>query len=95
MEASASTCRATRSAARASEARAAALCRTRLSATWVAFATTGDPNNSLIPHWPAYEKGRRATMVFNNEMKVVDDYRGDFVRMIADAVPTTPDPRKA
>jgi para-nitrobenzyl esterase len=67
----------------------------RLSAAWVAFATTGDPNNSLIPHWPAYDARRRATMVFDNEMKVVDDYRGDFVRMIADAVPTTPDPRKA
>jgi hypothetical protein len=34
-------------------------------------------------------------MVFNNDMKVVDDYRGDFVRMIADANPNTPDPRKA
>jgi para-nitrobenzyl esterase len=67
----------------------------RLSAAWVAFATTGDPNNSLIPHWPAYDAKTRATMVFDNEMKVVDDYRGDFVRMIADAVPTTPDPRKA
>jgi para-nitrobenzyl esterase len=67
----------------------------RLAATWVAFATSGDPNNSLIPHWPAYEKGKRATMVFNNDMKVVDDYRGDFVRMIADAAPNVPDPRKA
>ena len=67
----------------------------RLAATWVAFATTGDPNNSTIPHWPAYDAKRRATMVFNTEMKVVDDYRGDFVRMIADAVPTTPDPRRA
>ena len=67
----------------------------RLAATWVAFATTGDPNNATIPHWPAYDAKRRATMVFNTEMKVVDDYRGDFVRMIADAVPTTPDPRKA
>jgi para-nitrobenzyl esterase len=67
----------------------------RLSAAWVAFATTGDPNNSLIPHWPAYDAKRRATMVFNNEMRVVDDYRGDFVRMIADAAPATPDPRKA
>ncbi len=67
----------------------------RLAATWVAFATSGDPNNNLIPHWPAYEAGRRATMVFNNEMKVVDDYRGDFVRMIADVVPNTPDPRRA
>ena len=67
----------------------------RLAATWVAFATTGDPNNSLIPRWPAYDAAKRATMVFNTEMKVIDDYRGDFVRMIADAAPGTPDPRKA
>jgi para-nitrobenzyl esterase len=67
----------------------------RLSATWVAFATSGDPNNPLIPHWPAYEPGRRATMVFDTQMRVVDDYRGEFVRMIADALPTAPDPRKA
>ena len=67
----------------------------RLSAAWVAFATSGDPNNSLLPHWPAYEAGKRATMVFDNEMKVENDYRGDFVRMIADAVAGTPDPRKA
>jgi para-nitrobenzyl esterase len=67
----------------------------RLAATWVAFATSGDPNNSLIPHWPAYEKSKRSTMVFNNDMKVVDDYRGDMVRMIADASPNVPDPRKA
>jgi para-nitrobenzyl esterase len=66
----------------------------RLSATWVAFAKTGDPNNSSIPDWPAYDPQRRATMVFDTEMRVVDDYRGDFVRMIADAVPATPAPRR-
>src|ERR1700754_3328041 len=32
----------------------------RLAATWVAFATSGDPNNSLIPRWPAYEAGKRS-----------------------------------
>ncbi|MFI4964178.1 MAG: carboxylesterase/lipase family protein [Caulobacterales bacterium] len=67
----------------------------RLSATWVAFARTGDPNNPLIPHWPAYEPKRRATMVFDTDMRVADDYRGEYVRMIADAVPTTPAPRQA
>jgi para-nitrobenzyl esterase len=67
----------------------------RLAATWVAFATSGDPNNSLLPHWPAYEAGKRATMVFNNDMRVVDDYRGDFVRLLADASSNVPDPRKA
>ena len=67
----------------------------RLAATWVAFATSGDPNNSLIPHWPAYEASKRATMVFDTEMRVEGDYRGDFVRMLADAAPSVPDPRKA
>ena len=67
----------------------------RLAATWVAFAKTGDPNNSLIPHWPAYEAKQRATMVFDAEMRVTEDYRGDFVRMIADAAPGTPAPSRA
>jgi para-nitrobenzyl esterase len=67
----------------------------RLAATWVAFAKTGDPNNALIPHWPAYEPKRRATMVFDTDMRVVDDYRGPFVRMIAEAVPGTPAPARA
>jgi para-nitrobenzyl esterase len=69
-----------------------ALMADRLASTWVAFAKTGNPNNPTIPSWPAYEPGRRATMVFDREMAVVDDYRGPFVRMIADAVPGTPSP---
>lgn len=67
----------------------------RLAATWVAFAAKGDPNNERIPHWPAYEPDRRATMVFDREMRVAEDYRGAFVRMLADADPNVPDPRKA
>jgi len=67
----------------------------RLAATWVAFAATGNPNNPLVPDWPAYDARRRATMRFDVDMKVTDDYRGDFVRMIAAAVPNTPAPRRA
>ena len=67
----------------------------RLAATWVAFAGTGDPNNATIPHWPAYEAKHRATMVFDTDTRVVDDYRGEFVRRIAEAVPSTPAPRRA
>ena len=54
----------------------------RLATTWIAFARTGDPNNALIPHWPAYDGARKATMIFDTRMKVVDDYRGTFVRML-------------
>jgi para-nitrobenzyl esterase len=59
----------------------------RLASTWVTFAKTGNPNNPTIPEWPAYDARRRATMVFDTQMRVVDDYRGDFVRMIAEASP--------
>ncbi len=45
----------------------------KLSDTWIAFARTGDPNTSKLPHWPAFNAGKRPTMVINNQSKVVDD----------------------
>jgi len=45
----------------------------RMSATWVAFARTGSPNHADIPHWPAYDARRRATMVIDDDWSVVDD----------------------
>jgi para-nitrobenzyl esterase len=44
-----------------------------ISATWVAFARTGSPNNPAIPSWPAYTAAQRATMVFDNDCRVVRD----------------------
>jgi para-nitrobenzyl esterase len=57
----------------------------RLAGAWVAFATTGNPNHSLIPNWPAYEERNKATMVFDKQMSIQNDYRGDMVRMLAAA----------
>lgn len=45
----------------------------KVSDTWIAFARTGNPNNSKIPHWPEFKTSDRATMVINNESKVVND----------------------
>jgi len=61
----------------------------RMAGTFVAFAKTGDPNHEGIPHWPAYEPRSRATMIFDTEMQVVPDYRGDFVRLIGESGPAT------
>jgi para-nitrobenzyl esterase len=47
----------------------------RLSEAWIAFARLGDPNTawSGLPHWPAYDLDRRATMLFNNNSQISDD----------------------
>ena len=49
----------------------------QMSAAWLAFAKTGDPNTKEIPHWPAYDTATRATMTFNLESKVVNDLNSD------------------
>ncbi len=45
----------------------------RMSAAWAAFARTGNPNHADIPHWPAFTPSGRATIIWNNEVKVVND----------------------
>ena len=40
----------------------------KVSAAWVAFARTGNPNTPQLPKWPAYSAASRDTMLFNNEM---------------------------
>jgi para-nitrobenzyl esterase len=39
---------------------------------WIAFARTGDPATEALPIWPAYAADRRATMVFDAAVTVVD-----------------------
>ena len=45
----------------------------KVSGAWTAFARTGNHNHAGIPSWPAYETSTRATMIFNDECKVVND----------------------
>jgi len=48
----------------------------RLSAqmidAWSAFARTGHPSMAALPAWSAYTADRRATMVFDESVTVVD-----------------------
>ncbi len=54
----------------------------RMSAAWVAFARTGNPNHAGLPNWPAFTNQERATMIFNDECKVVNDPNGDERKML-------------
>ena len=45
----------------------------KMSATYAAFARTGNPNHKGIPRWAPYTLDRRTTMIWNNESRVADD----------------------
>jgi para-nitrobenzyl esterase len=49
----------------------------RMSNAWVAFARSGNPNHKGLPKWPAFNNTQRATMIFNNECKVLNDPNGE------------------
>ena len=46
--------------------------------TWATFAKTGNPNNDLIPNWPAYNAQTRSTMIFDSHIRVENDPRSDM-----------------
>jgi para-nitrobenzyl esterase len=52
-----------------------------MSTSWIAFARTGDPNNSLVPKWPAYDVKARPSMVFAPEPRIANDIRGKERRL--------------
>lgn len=45
----------------------------QMSAAWVAFARTGNPNHRGIPQWTAFNAGERPTMVFGPQTRLVND----------------------
>jgi para-nitrobenzyl esterase len=45
----------------------------QMSAAWVGFARTGNPNTPVLPYWPAYDAAKRQVMMFNLESRVVSD----------------------
>ena len=61
---------------------AASVLNKQMSAAWVSFARTGNPNHSDLPHWPAYTADTRATMIFNKPCEVRSDPEGKGLRII-------------
>ena len=48
----------------------------KMSQTWLAFARSGNPNNDAIPKWSPYTSEQRATMIFDNDCRQVNDPYG-------------------
>jgi para-nitrobenzyl esterase len=54
------------------DASAAAPLSAAIQDAWLAFARTGDPSSDGIGDWPAYDVGRRATMILDLEPGIMD-----------------------
>jgi para-nitrobenzyl esterase len=57
----------------------------QIAGCWVAFAHTGVPNGPATPPWPPYDPATRATMVFDNTSKVVNDPYADVRKVLQSA----------
>jgi para-nitrobenzyl esterase len=49
----------------------------KMSGAWAAFARTGNPNHKGLPKWPEFKTDQRATMILDNQCKVVNDPHGE------------------
>jgi para-nitrobenzyl esterase len=54
---------------------------TAAHSAWVAFASTGDPNNSAVPTWPRYRSDTRPTMLFDEPCRLIHAPSADEVAL--------------
>jgi para-nitrobenzyl esterase len=60
-----------------------------VSESYIAFATTGNPNNAKVPHWPHFDLKDRPTMIFDDKVRVENDPRKEE-RLLIEQVPYVP-----
>src|SRR5690606_12196878 len=56
----------------------------KMSAAWAAFARNGNPNHGGIPRWEAWTPERFQTMVFDRDIRAVDDPNSGTRKAIAE-----------
>jgi para-nitrobenzyl esterase len=58
-----------------------------MASAFLAFARSGDPNNSQIPLWPRFDASQRPTLVFDRNTRVERDPHGTLRRLWLDMPP--------
>jgi para-nitrobenzyl esterase len=54
----------------------------KMCATWAAFARNGTPQNSSIPNWPAFSTTERATLIWDNDIRIDNNPRPEINALI-------------
>jgi para-nitrobenzyl esterase len=54
----------------------------KISSAWINFIKTGNPNSKNLPEWAPYGPGKGATMLFDNECKVVYDHDKELIEFV-------------
>ena len=72
---------------RTSDRGSSAVSAKKMSSAWAAFARTGDPNHKGLPKWEPFTADKRATLIFNNECRAVNDPYRDERLAVAAALP--------
>ncbi len=57
----------------------------KVSEAWINFTKHGNPNHSGLPAWPAFDKGKAPTMIFDNKCEVKNDPDGPERRVAMEA----------
>ncbi len=56
----------------------------QIHTTWATFIRTGNPNNDLLPDWPAYTTAQRSTMIFNETSQVLENPQAELLPLWSD-----------
>jgi len=66
----------------------------KMSSAWVAFARIANPNQKSLPNWPCFDNTQRATMIFSNECRIINDPTGEELRVLSAIQSATAAPHK-
>ncbi|HYQ58600.1 MAG TPA: carboxylesterase family protein [Draconibacterium sp.] len=54
----------------------------KMSSAWINFIKTGDPNCKELPKWTPYTPEKGATMIFDNECKVLNNHDKKLIDLV-------------